>query len=116
MISWKFKGAYQLQIGQLNYRSFDKQGTAYIAMPEGLGSLDIRINNVWRKDGRRVRLRQIHLDSRIAFKPLPVKTLVSLAGFHPGKSESMGTLAVASFSCRMRVLPSLTIQNLDYKL
>lgn len=47
LLSWQLQNAYQLAIPELGFRSFKKQASAYVAVPDQVESISLKISSSW---------------------------------------------------------------------
>lgn len=75
LISWRLGKAYRIQIPQLNFQSFKKQASAYIAIPKQVNEITIRITNSWGSQTKEVKLLRAEISNQTSFNKLYLKGL-----------------------------------------
>ncbi|WP_448698117.1 hypothetical protein ACFGVR_14950 [Mucilaginibacter sp. AW1-3] len=71
LLSWRVADTHKLTIKALGYQTRKRAGSAYIAVPDTIGQLEIVIRNCWGSDRRQVRLIREAVTGQMDF--LPVK-------------------------------------------
>lgn len=70
LMSWELEGGYKLKIKNLNFCTYKRSGSAYVAIPSDTDHLELVVANVWKSTALKIELQKESIESQIDFAPV----------------------------------------------
>jgi hypothetical protein len=100
IFSWTLKNAYNLKIKTVNYKSFLKSGSAYIAVKDNNDQIEIVISGSWKRQKHLIKLKQIVIDDTIDF-PVAMHSSFDAKLTIPNIKTNFSKLKINSFKANI---------------
>lgn len=111
LLSWQLQHSNYLRIKQLKFKSHNSSGSAYIAIPDSIQNIEIKISNYWHKAVCVLPVKEINLDKQIHFIPPASLTETKLVVHRPLKSSVHVNAPKLSIRSLKLFIPQLNLQH-----